>query len=198
MLLVHGELDRAVAWARRGVVSVHAVPLGAWVALVPAADRSLAAAPYDEPVGPLLARSVPRRLRGAIGVATVGPRVVLSLVPHVLRHTRRWLVWEPGQGLIRVGTLPPGTITDLAATAGAREHAEAVARVLRDVRGSAEQVVADTLAAVRLPGAELVGAPEAAARHTGSVLVEPAEHQVRRFERAAHEDRTWRSEVEGR
>ncbi len=199
LLLVRGEAARVAAWARGGLVPVHVATLrDGWVALTPADARATAAAPYDDPVAALVGRPVPRRMRGAVGVAQVGPRLVLTVVPAVLRHTRRWVVWEPGQGLVRVPGLDAGTATDLAAAAGARERAELAARVLHDVRGVAAQVLADTFAALRLPGALLATGQERLADRPDAVTVEPQGQDVQRFDKAAAEDRRWRKEVEDR
>jgi hypothetical protein len=195
LLLVRGEHERVVDWARKGVVAVHVVPLAeGWTGVLPAGERSAAAPPYDDAVSLLLGRPVSRRLLPAIGTARVGARQVWSLVPRVLRPRRRWLVWEPGAGLVRPGSLPAATVADLAAVAGRRAEREVLARVLRDGRGDADRLVTDVLGALGLPGAALAtGQPVP----QGATSVEPDRQDVTRFDRAVHEDRRWRAEVGG-
>ena len=48
LLLVRGEHERVVDWARKGVVAVHVVPLAeGWTGVLPAGERSAAAPPND-------------------------------------------------------------------------------------------------------------------------------------------------------
>lgn len=198
LLLVRGEPERVTEWAGQGLVAVRVVPLSdGWVGVLPAGDRAAAAPPYDDAVGVLLARPVSRRLLPAIGSAQVGSRRVWSVVPQMLRPRRRWLVWEPGAGLVRPGSLRAATVADLAAAAGRREERETLSRVLRDGRGDAARVVADVHAVLGLPGSELAAGELPGAGASGSTLVEPRSEDVGRFDRAVHEDRRWRAEVGG-
>jgi len=197
LLLLRGDAERALSWASKGLVTVDVVPQQqGWVAVVPAGPASAVAPPYDDPVAALLARPVPRRLLPAIGVATVGPRLVLGLVPAVLRPRRRWLVWEPGAGLVRPGSLPAATIADLAAIARHPQAREALTRMLRDGRGDADGLARDIFATLELPGAGLLTDPPAADA-PGVRRVEPSSKDVGRFERLVTEDRRWREEVSG-
>lgn len=198
LLLVHADADRAAAWAARGLVSVDVVPLASgWTALVPAQERAATVPPYDDPVALLLARRVPRRMCGAIGVAQVGPRLVLAVAARVLRPRRRWLVWEPGAGLVRVGRLTPASVADLAAAAGDRRAGPTVARVLREVRGEAAEVLVEAFEALALPGADLAAGQSDPGRLPGVRRVDPQARRVARFDRTAREDLRWRAEVEG-
>lgn len=168
-----------------------------WTAIVPHGARSWAAAPFDDAVVALLGRRVKRRLLPAIGVALVGRRLVLCVIPAVLRPRRSWLVWEPGVGLVRPGTLTPGTVGQLAAVADHREQRDVAARMLADGRGSAERVLRDLWDTLGLPGADLATGVLAAVHAPGAVLVEPSREDVARFNRTVHEVRRWREEVEG-
>lgn len=198
LLLVRADPARAAAWAASGLVAVQIAPLrDGWTALVPADGRAAPEAPYDDPIGMLLGRALPRALLGAIGVAQVGPRLVLCVVPKVLRPKHRWLVWEPGQGLIRVGALRPATVADLAATAGRRDCAPVLARVLREGRGDAIQTLRDTFEAAGLPGIEVATGELDAVDLPDVLRVDPKPTQVARFDRIAREDRRWQQEVHG-
>jgi hypothetical protein len=201
LLLVRRDLARTAAWARGGLVEVFVAPLeDGWVAVLPCGSASAARAPYDDAVSALLARPVPRRLHPSLGVAFVGPRLVLAVTPAVLRPRRRWLVWEPGAGLVRPGNLQPGTVGDLAAAsgdrAGLRERARAAADVLRDGRGEARAVAAGTFSVLGLPGAAFWGRDADPTALSGVLRVEPDSKDVRRFERAIAQDRRWREEVD--
>ena len=198
LLLVRGEPARAREWASNGLSPVVVAPLdGGWTAVLPHGGRSWAAAPFDDAVGVLLGRRVKRRLLPAIGVALVGRRMVLCVIPAVLRPRRSWLVWEPGRGLVVPGTLTPGTVGQLAAVADHRERRDLAARMLADGRGSAERVLRDLWDTLGLPGSDLATGVSAAVDAPGAVLVEPSREDVARFDRTVHEVRRWREEVEG-
>ena len=198
LLLVSGEAARARDWVLDGLSPAVVAPQdGGWTAIVPHGARSWAAAPFDDAVVALLGRRVKRRLLPAIGVALVGRRLVLCVIPAVLRPRRSWLVWEPGVGLVRPGTLTPGTVGQLAAVADHREQRDVAARMLADGRGSAERVLRDLWDTLGLPGADLATGVLAAVHAPGAVLVEPSREDVARFNRTVHEVRRWREEVEG-
>ena len=198
LLLVRAEARRARDWALDGLGPVVVVPHDSgWTALVPQGERSMAAPPFDDALAVLLGRPVRRRLLPTIGVALLGERLVLGLVPAVLRPRRTWLVWEPGTGLVRPAGLPPATVAVLAAVAGARERRERVAGVLGDGRGDAAGVLREVFAVLELPGAEIAIGSTLAAGEPDAVLVEPSREDVGRFDRTVHEVRRWREEVEG-
>ena len=100
-------------------------------------------------------------------------------------------------GLVRPGTLTPGTVGQLAAVADHREQRDVAARMLADGRGSAERVLRDLWDTLGLPGADLATGVLGAVRAPGAVLVEPSREDVARFNRTVHEVRRWREEVEG-
>ncbi|HMT31517.1 MAG TPA: hypothetical protein PKA99_02700 [Dermatophilaceae bacterium] len=195
VLLLRADADRAVAWARRGLVAVHVVPQeGGWVAVCPLGERSEASAPYDRALTALLARPVPRRLCPALGVAVVGERLVLNVVAPAIRPRRLWLAWEPGVGLVRPGSLPITTVATLAAAVGKPLATDLAARVLRDGRGAADQVLTDLLRALDVPGAEFVTGDRHAGTQPHAVAVIPERQDVSRFERRTREDHRWHEE----
>ncbi len=198
MMLVRGEAAHTREWALSGLSPVVVVPLdGGWTAVVPHGTRSWAAAPFDDAMGVLLGRRVKRRLLPAIGVALVGKRLVVSVIPAVVRPRRSWLIWQPGAGLVRPATLTPGTVGRLADIAGHPDQREVAARMLADGRGTADRVVQDLFEVMRLPGAALAVGDRAASAEPGAMLVEPSREDVARFDRTVHEVRRWREEVEG-
>ena len=198
VLLLRADADRAVAWARRGLVAVHVVPQeGGWVVVCPLGERSEAPPPYDGALTALLARPVPRRLCPALGVAVVGERLILNVVAPAIRPRRLWLAWEPGVGLVRPGTLPITTVATLAAAVGQPNKApttDLAARVLRDGRGTADQVLTDLLRALDVPGAQFVSGDSHAGTQPHAVAVIPERQDVSRFERRTREDHRWHEE----
>jgi len=198
LLLLHAPAPRVREWVATGLGASVVVPFpGGWTAVVPQTPRTYAAPPFDDALAVLLGRPVRRRLLPTIGVALLGERLVLGLVPAVLRPRRTWLVWEPGTGLVRPAGLPPATVAVLAAVAGARERRERVAGVLGDGRGDAAGVLREVFAVLELPGAEIAIGSTLAAGEPDAVLVEPSREDVGRFDRTVHEVRRWREEVEG-
>lgn len=198
MLLVRAGAQRARDWALDGVGPVVVVPdPSGWTVVVPLGEKSFAEPPFDDGVGVLLGRPVRRRLIPTIGVAVVGARLAVSVVQNALRPHRVWLVWEPGNGLIRPPGLAPGTVAQLVAAAGSRDQRAAAARILADGRGTAERVLEDLCTMLALPGMRLITQAHPALSEPGAVLVEPAREDVARFDRIVHEVRRWREEVEG-
>ena len=157
LLLVSGDPGPVSAWVRRGLVACQVVPLGDWTAVLPTERRSRAEPPYDDAVTLLAARPVPRRLRGALGFFTVDGRAVVTAQSRSWRGMVRWLVWEPGVGVVRAPGLEPARPSHLLAAAGRDGEGRTVAEVVAGRNGSADGVVTDLLSVLGLPGAELVG-----------------------------------------
>ena len=198
LLLLRAGASRAREWARDGLGPVVVIPdPSGWTVVVPHGGRTFAAAPFDDGVGAVLGRPVRRRLLPTIGVALVGTRLAISVVPAVLRPARVWLVWEPGSGLVRPPGLAPATVAQLVAAADRREHRDVAASMLADGRGSAGRVLNDIFEVLGLPGADLATGARAPLNEPGAVLVEPSREDVGRFDRTVHEVRRWREEVEG-
>lgn len=184
VLLLRADADRAVAWARRGLVAVHVVPQeGGWVVVCPLGERSEAPPPYDGALTALLARPVPRRLCPALGVAVVGERLILNVVAPAIRPRRLWLAWEPGVGLVRPGTLPITTVATLAAAVGQPNKAP-----------TTDLVLTDLLRALDVPGAQFVSGDSHAGTQPHAVAVIPERQDVSRFERRTREDHRWHEE----
>jgi hypothetical protein len=113
LLLVSGGTGPVSTWLRRGLVACQVIPLGPWTAVVPTESSSRAEAPYDNAVMVLAARPVPRRLRSALGFFTVDGRAVVTVQRPGWRSEVRWLVWEPGAGLVRAPGLELARPADL-------------------------------------------------------------------------------------
>ena len=198
LLLVRAGAVKTREWALDGLGPVVVIPdPSGWTVLVPHGGRTFAAPPFDDAVGALLGRPVRRRLLPTIGVALVGTRLAISIVPAVLRPVRAWLVWEPGAGLVRPPGLTPATVAQLAAAADRREQRDLAAAMLADGRGSAGRVLRDLFEALALPGADLAIGARGPLSEPGAVLVEPSREDVGRFDRTVHEVRRWREEVDG-
>jgi len=192
LLLVRGEPSRAAGWLRRGLVACEVVPLGQWTALVPAERTSRASAPYDDPVAALAGRPLPNRLRPALGFFVVDNRAVVTVRSRGWRGGQRWLVWEPGKGPVRTPTLDAARPTDLVAAAHGPSGPRTVASVVADGSGDATGWLRGLLAALGLPGAELL-APSTALH---GQVVAPTAQAVARFESRMAEQAQHRAELE--
>ncbi|MDQ1483134.1 MAG: hypothetical protein QOF35_1210 [Actinomycetota bacterium] len=196
MILMQGRPDPVAAWAERGLMPVHVVPLQEWTAVLPA-GASHARPPYDDTLKTLAGRPVPSRLRSAIGLFVVDGNAVVSAHAAGRRATQRWFVWSPGEGIVQPRQLEPGRPADLVAAAGTRDRAvrRGVRDLLLDVGGDAHGLLDELLAVLALPGAELLdgGNPVAV---PGSTVVEPGDQHVARFERIVSDDARHRAELE--
>ena len=161
--------------------------------MVPAEGRSRARAPYDDALTVLASRSVPVRLRPALGFFEIDGRAVVTVTGRGWRAQPRWVVWQPGMGVVRASGLQqagPDVLVS-AARAGGAERASSpaeVAGLLTDPRGDASGVVTELLRLLALPRW-----PEG---HDGR-LVEPRAQAVERFDARAAEEARHRREMEG-
>lgn len=195
LLLLRGEPAAVARWAARGLVAAHVVPFPQWTALVPVEPCSRAAAPYDDALTVLASRPVAHRLKAALGLFAVEGRAVVTLQPSGWRAVQRWLVWQPGRGVVRTPALPPARLQDLMRVAGAEQRGtdRALAQLLTDPRGDALGVLADVMGVLGLPGAGILTGTEDAGQ--GS-LVEPRGSAVARFEALVSEEARHRAESE--
>jgi len=187
LLLVGGAPATVAAWVRRGLVACHVQPLGRWTAVVPAEPRSRAQPPYDDAVSVLAARPVPHRMRPTIGLFASAGRAVLTVQPRGWRGGQRWLVWEPGRGVIGAPGLVPARPADLVRATGS---GRGIGAVLGDPAGDADRLVARVMEVLGLPGADVL--------RTGGTgpVVTPSPKAVSRFDARATEDARHRAELE--
>jgi hypothetical protein len=197
MLLLRGEPGPVVAWAQRGLMPVHVVPLQGWTAVVPAGP-SRAMPPYDDSLKTLAGRPVPSRLRSAIGLYAVDGNAVITTHPSGWRAIQRWFVWSPRQGVVQPEQLVAGRPADLIAAAGTHEKgARSLVRdILVDGGGDARGLLSDLLDLLALPGADLLDGGQDPVTVPGSVMVEPDEEQVARFEKIVTDEARHRAELE--
>lgn len=194
VLLLHGDVKSATAWLRQGVVPSYVVPLAGWTAVVPGGP-SQAGKPYDDAVRLLLARRVPSRMRAAIGFFRLDERAVVVVHPRGWRAMTRWLVWERGDGVSGLPGLPAARPGDMAMAAGVvPESVRALRDILTDRAALLDDVLADLMGALALPGERLLGGQVKDAE--GAVLVEPTTKAVERFARVTKEDKEIRTELE--
>jgi hypothetical protein len=195
MLLLQGEPGSVAAWARRGLMPVHVLPLDGWTVVLPAGP-SLAMPPYDDPLKTLAGRPVASRLRTAIGVFAVDGNVVISAQRSGWRAVQRWYVWSPGQGLVQPERLRAGRPADLTAAAGIRETG--ARRDVRDILGNAQSdaqdVIGDLMAVLDLPGFDLLAGRQDPS--AGATVVVPDEQHVARFEKIVNDEDRHRAELE--
>jgi hypothetical protein len=197
MLLLQGERAAVVSWVHRGLLPAHVVPLDGWTAVLPAGP-SRAQSPYDDAIRLLAGRPVASRLRSAIGFFAVDGQAVISAHPCGWRAIQRWFVWSPGEGVLSPRQLAAGRPDDLAAAAGARDGdvSAGVRDILVDGGGDAHSVLGDMLAVLSLPGSSLLDGGQDPAVVAGSILVEPGEQHVARFERIVKDEVRHRAELE--
>jgi hypothetical protein len=196
ILLVHGGVDAAVSWAESGLSPLAVVPEdGRWTAVLPVGAVTAARRPYDDVVTMLLNRPVPHRLRPAVGIGVVGRRAVLCVTPGGWRAVRRWLVWQPGHGVVHPAGLPVARLADVVGAAGVADPGAVgeLADVLHDPAGDARAVTADLLG---LPGGTYIAGTAVAADAFGASVVAPKAATVRRYDKAVHDDVSWRDEME--
>jgi hypothetical protein len=176
---------------------VHVVPLQGWTAVVPAGP-SHAMPPYDDSLKTLAGRPVPSRLRSAIGLFAVDSNAVITTHPSGWRATQRWFVWSPGEGVVQPHQLVAGRPADLIAAAGTHEKgARALVRdILVDGGGDAPGLLSDLLDLLALPGAGLLDGGQDPVTVPGSLMVEPDEQQVARFEKIVTQEARHRAELE--
>jgi hypothetical protein len=128
----------------------------------------------------------------------VGRRAVLCVTPGGWRAVRRWLVWQPGHGVVHPGGLPVARLADVVAAAGIDDPGAVgeLAGVLHDPAGDARAVMGDLLEVLGLPGGTYLAGTAVAADAFGASVVAPKPAAVRRYDKAVHDDVSWRDEME--
>jgi hypothetical protein len=195
VLLLRGAPDQVARWAARGLVASRVVPVPGWTAVVPAESESRAQPPYDDALTVLAGRPVAHRLRTSLGLFAVDGRAIVAVQPTGWRPVHRWLVWQPGAGVVRTPHLRVARPVDLiaAARASRRGATSEVAGLLADPRGDALGVLTDLMSVLGLPGSALLtGAVDA----TSGQLVEPKGTSVARFDALMLEEARQRAETE--
>ena len=197
MLLLQGGADPVAAWAQRGLMPVHVVPLEGWTAVLPAGP-SHAMPPYDDTLQTFAGRTVPSRLRSAVGLFAVDGNAVISVHPSGWRVIQRWFVWSPGEGLVQPRQLAAGRPADLTAAAGTRDGAvrRRVWDLLLDGGGDALGLLGELLALLALPGSDLLNGGRDPVAGPGSTIVAPGEQHVARFEKIISDEARHRAELE--
>ncbi|MGL4744437.1 MAG: hypothetical protein ACRCXL_08625 [Dermatophilaceae bacterium] len=186
LVLVRRPPAAVSRWMRRGLVPVTVAPFGTWTGIALLHDEARSAAPYDVGLEVLAARPAPLRCRPALGFFDVHGRAVLTAQGGRLDRRQRWLVWEPGTGVVETPDLSPlrlGSLLDLAGASG-RVREEQVAEVLRSSRGSPLDVVLAVLNLLALPGRELLMRQGTA----DAIQVEPSARGVLAFDRLVTEE----------
>lgn len=192
LLLARGETERLATWTRRGLVAAHVTGLGEWSAATPANDRSRAAAPYDDARVALAARPLPAALRPSVAFFVTGRRGVVVVQPSGWRPVKRWVVWLPESGVVRAPGLRAAEPVDLLGPAGARPDAVAgLHDALSAVPGDPLTWLSGVHAALRLPGRDLLLAPEARV----GTLIEPDDSSAARFDALMREEAAHLAEV---
>ncbi len=202
ILLVRGPQDRVQAWARKGLVTAHVVPLDGWTAVCPVPGPAVApaGAERERALELFAGRPVPSRLRPAVGLYLLGGRAVVTAHPSGRRATPQWLVWQPGDALVTARPLPAGRLDALALVAGlpAGAGSDRVARVLLEPSGSPTDALVDLLTVLELPGQALLDGSVAPVDAAGAVEVHPSPGAIERFRSVAREDAHERAELEAR
>lgn len=194
LLLVRRPPAAVGRWLRRGLVASTMAPFGRWTAVTVAEDLARSAEPYDVALEVLAARPAPRRGKPAIGFFDVHDRATITLQASGLRAPQRWLVWQPGVGVVETPSLPRLGIPSLVAAAGAggRTSPEEVGAVLRSTEGTALDVLVTVLGLLGLPGHDLLVRGDCA----GASDVEPASRGVLMFDRLMADEAQHRADWE--
>jgi hypothetical protein len=194
LLLLRGEPDQAARWASRGLLAARVVPFPNWTAVLPAEPSTRALPPYDDALTVLASRPVSHRLRASVGLFAVDGRAVVTVQKQGWRAVQRWVVWQPGRGVVRTPELTVARPADLVAAARAESRGvlAEVAGLLRDPRGDALGLLADLMGALGLPGSGLLSVDRA----TDGEVVEPVERGIARFNALVLEDARHRAEQE--
>ena len=195
VVLLHTDEKLASAWVRQGLVPSYVVPLAGWTAVVPG-GQAQAAAPYDDPLILLAGRPISVRLRASLAFFEIDKRAVVVVRPRRWRALPRWLVWEPGSGVVHVCDLPAARPTDLTLAAGVVPE---IVRVVRDILANRSatplDVLSDLMGALALPG-EVLLRSDLVKQAEDAALVEPDHKAIRRFSRITNEDREIRAEMD--
>lgn len=176
VLLIRAEVDAVTRWAQRGLVAVHVVDAHGWSAVLPAERTSRVEAPYDGAVAMLAGRPIGVRLRPAVGLFAVDGRAVVTVHPPGWRSLQRWLVWDPGRGVVRTPNLPPARPRDLAGMGDTAPTTSTILDALRRRSGTPIGWLTDLAEAVGLPGAALLHGVG-----SSTPVVEPRPTAVRSF-----------------
>ncbi|HEY7718003.1 MAG TPA: hypothetical protein VH915_04535 [Pedococcus sp.] len=192
LLLLRAEAGVVARWASRGLVAARVVPLPGWTAVLPAEPLSRALPPYDDALTVLAAQPVTPRLRASFGVFAIDGRAVVTVRREGWRTVQRWLVWEPGRGVVRTPALRLARPGDLVAAAHATSRGvdREVSALLRDGSADPLELLADLMGLLGLPGAGLL------ATDPGGEVVEPAVRGVARFNAFVLEEARHRAEQE--
>lgn len=183
LVVLRGSMARAAFWAGSGTVGAHLLEQERkFIAVVPE-TRGRASAPYDNGALMLVSRPTPMPMRPSLGVYVQDNRVLFCVQQRQWRSKPHWFVVAQGIGPVR-STLLQATKADLLAV-GHAPHAEALNRVLAQYDADPFDMARGVLAALGLPGAELLGhAPPQEAR-----FVAPKARSLRRFEKNVDDDR---------
>lgn len=200
LLLVHGSPAAVSRWLRKGLVSATLARFGEWTGVTLAEERARSAAPYDIGLEVLVSRPAPRRVRPVIALLDIDGRAVVSVQAGQVRRSQRWLVWEPGRGVVDTPSLPRLEVGALlsAARASGPVRAEEVRAVLSSTRGSPVDLLVTLLGLLGLPGRELLLAGDC----DDATDVQPSFRSVATFDRLVadevdhHEE--WSSAWSGR
>lgn len=181
LLLLNDDAKRVDLWVQRGIVPSYVVQLSGWAAVAPAGPAR-GEPPYDDALTVIASMPVPMTMRSAMGFFQIDGRAVMTVHPRRWRALPRWLVWEPGRGLVRVN-LPQGTPADLVRAAGVVDEQERViSGVLRDKESTPLDVLSDVIDALALPGGPLLRG-RTVEESDDAMFIEPHRRAVTRFER---------------
>ncbi len=194
LLLVRRSPAAVGRWLRGGLVAATMAPLGRWTGVTVAEDLARSAAPYDVGLEVLAARRAPRGGRPVLGFFELRGRAVVTVQPPALRHDQRWLVWQPGTGVVETPALPRLGVPTLLAAAGAggRSRPDDVSGVLRGTDGAPVDVLVTLLGLLGLPGDDLLLRGDC----SGASDVEPSVRGVLAFDRLVADEAQHRAEWE--
>lgn len=194
VVLAAGPRAEVDGWVAGSVVPVTSAPLGSWTVVV-GTGASRASAPYDDGTLVLASRVLAPRAGPGLGFFEIDGRAVMTA--HAPRaRTVRWVVWEPGSGLLRPPGLAlagPSELVGLAgAPAGVRDE---LVELLHETRVQPARMLQAVMATLELPGTRLVLEPGRADALEGARQHLPDPRQVGWFDSAVHDSVRLRREL---
>ena len=193
VLFIRARADKVGPWVGKGLVGAHVTALGDWTAVTPARVLAGTAAPYDDARSSLATRPVSTALRPAIGFFVHGRRGVVVVQSPGWRTVKRWLVWDPVEGAVRLTRLANARPSDLASAAGvAASGMSAIVAAVRSEHPGPVAWLADVHGALQLPGRALLIESDA----PRGELVEPSARRVAAFDQLTREEADHRAEVQ--
>lgn len=195
LLLAAGPRREVDSWVDGGVVPVTVAPLEGWIGVV-ARGPSRTGEPYDDGSLLLAARALGPKAGPGMGFFEVDGRAVITVHPPGRRRALRWVVWEPGVGLLRPPGLELAGPAEVVSLAGAAPPVrDELVDLLHETRVRPTRMLMAVMATLGLPGTRLLEHPADVDSLPGATDHEPDRRQVGWFEDAVRDSVRLRREL---